>query len=132
MDKTKESGRFLQKAAQKLFYAGPEALSATLPMAQRTKNFCAAFSKSGYFLGGQYRFEKARRRVDCHGRLDRHSRCQSRCHSVRAIEKNFYRQALDDLHEIPSGIFGRQKGEIRAGAALEAVDAIPPRCPDRA
>jgi hypothetical protein len=32
---TKESGRFLKKAAQKFFYAGPWALSPTQPMTQR-------------------------------------------------------------------------------------------------
>jgi hypothetical protein len=39
-----------QKVAKKLCYAGPWALSATTPMAQHNKNFCAAFLKSGCFL----------------------------------------------------------------------------------
>jgi hypothetical protein len=38
-----ESGRFLKKAAQKLFYAGPWALSVTQPMAQHYRSFFATF-----------------------------------------------------------------------------------------
>jgi hypothetical protein len=34
-----------QKEAKKLYYAGPEAVSATTPMPQRSKNFCTAFFK---------------------------------------------------------------------------------------
>jgi hypothetical protein len=34
-----------QKEAKKLFYAGLGAASATTPMAQHNKNFCAAFFK---------------------------------------------------------------------------------------
>jgi hypothetical protein len=34
-----------QKETKKLFYAGPWAVSATTPMAQHKKSFCAAFFK---------------------------------------------------------------------------------------
>jgi hypothetical protein len=37
------SGRFLKKAAQKFFYAGPWALSETQPMAQHSKVFLLLF-----------------------------------------------------------------------------------------
>jgi hypothetical protein len=42
----KEKASFCeQKEAKKLFYAGPEAMSATMPTAQHKTSFCAAFFK---------------------------------------------------------------------------------------
>src|SRR5215472_12830405 len=38
------------------------------------------------------------------------------------FDNNFYRHALHDLHEIPGGIFSRQRAEARSGTSLDGID----------
>ena len=39
------------------------------------------------------------------------------------VEKDFYRNALDNFNKVSSGVIGRQQSEIGARAGLKAVDA---------
>src|SRR5262245_35707791 len=52
---------------------------------------------------------------------DRHAGHEERVAVLPRLEHELHGDALDDLHEVPGGVLGRQEREARAGAALDRV-----------
>ena len=102
--------------------------------ASRRSASCAAASLTRAPASARSRLStshRARRRVDAHGRDDRHARAE-RDVGRRIVQDELDRHALDDLDVVAGRVFGRQQREGRAGAGLDAVDmAVEVRVPDR-
>ena len=62
-----------------------------------------------------------RRRIDSHGRHDRHAGAEGDI-GRRMVDDDLDRHALDDLDVVASGVLGRQQRERRAGPGLDAGD----------